>query len=352
MKKNSKKVFVGLSGGVDSSVSALLLKNAGYQVTGVFIKGWQPDWIPCTWKDDRISAMRTAAYLDIPFLTLDLEREYKEKVVNYILDEYKKGRTPNPDMLCNREIKFGKFLTWAKEMGADYVATGHYAQNIKGVMHNSVDKDKDQTYFLSQLSDKNLQSILFPIGHLWKKEVRKIAEENKLPVATRKDSQGICFVGDLEMKDFLKRELKPERGNVLDLNGNIIGTHDGAILYTLGERHGFNISNKNTTSQKHYIVSKDISKNILVVSDEESKDENFTKFILLKDFSFSVKEEEVNGDKLTIMVRYRGEKIRILKIQNVEDCLEIELEKEVLVSKGQFGVIYKKDICCGGGVIS
>jgi tRNA-specific 2-thiouridylase len=367
-----KKVFVGLSGGVDSSVSALLLKNQGYDVTGVFIKGWQPDWVPCTWKDDRLSAMRTAAYLDIPFVTLDLEQSYKEKVVSYLLDEYKNGRTPNPDMLCNREIKFGKFLSWAMRHGADYVATGHYAQiNISDttyILKESSDKDKDQSYFLSQLTKTELSKILFPIGHLQKKEVREIARKNNLPVATRKDSQGICFVGDLEMKDFLKKELKPKKGDVLNTLGEVIGEHDGAILYTNGERHGFKLfRDRNKTAM--YVTEKNLEKNTITVTPELNEDKfsnikdaeesfrNSDRIITVRSISFTNRELKT-GEVLGVRVRYRSAKKKIQIMKMWDEKSEgggkldfIFLAGSDLVVSGQFAVFYDGDICLGGGEI-
>src|SRR5258706_6959399 len=245
-----KKVFVGLSGGVDSSVSAALLKEAGYDVTGVFIKVWQPDFFECTSKDDRLDAMRVCAKLGIPFKTLNLEKEYKKEVVDYMISEYKKGNTPNPDVMCNKEVKFGAFLRFAIKMGADYVATGHYARNIfnkkTGLYElcKSEDSDKDQSYFLWTLGQKELKRTLFPVGGYKKKYVRKLAEKFDLITANKKDSQGLCFVGKIDMKEFLMHFIKEKPGNVADERGNIIGNHNGVFFYTLGERHGFNISKK------------------------------------------------------------------------------------------------------------
>ena len=370
----NKKVFVGLSGGVDSSVSALLLKQQGFEVTGVFIKGWQPDWIPCTWKDDRISALRTAAYLDIPFITLDLEEKYKSKVVNYILEEYAKGNTPNPDMLCNREIKFGEFLKWSLSMGADYVATGHYAKagatpSPEGGgqgwgLYESADKEKDQSYFLSQLTQKELSKILFPIGHLQKSEVRKIAEQNNLPVATRKDSQGICFVGDLEMKGFLKRELNPQKGKVLNESGEEIGDHDGAILYTIGERHGFRIFKKegDENIHKYFIINKDVNKNILIVSSalapspEGGRSGWGPGILKIKNLSCTNNFDEVQkAQNLSLRIRYRGSKIsvEIKKYDFEQNVLELnfknDTDKSTNYASGQFAVLYDRERCLGGG---
>jgi len=370
MEVSKKKVYVGLSGGVDSSVSALLLKQQGYDVTGVYIKGWQPDWIPCTWKDDRISALRTAAHLDIPFITLDLEQKYKQKVVNYILEEYAKGNTPNPDMLCNREIKFGEFLKWSLEMGAEYVATGHYSVVQDVQLIESADKEKDQSYFLSQLTQKELKHILFPIGHLQKSEVRKIAEVNNLPVATRKDSQGICFVGDLEMKDFLKRELNPQKGKVVNENGEEIGEHDGAILYTIGERHGFKINKKegDENIHKYYVVAKDINSNTIVVSssnipgtrihscpsvlpisDRSTKGQSS---ITLRNLSSTNNlDDTLKSTNLAIRIRYRGIKIPV-EVKNYENgylSLQTKNGESVAYAPGQFGVLYEGEKVLGGG---
>lgn len=361
MSKKIEKVFVGLSGGVDSSVSALLLKKQGYEVIGVFIKGWQPDWIPCTWKDDRISAMRTAAHLDIPFMTLDLEQTYKNKVVKYLLEEYKNGRTPNPDMLCNKEVKFGEFFKWAISMGADKIAMGHYAiVNDNFELLESVDKEKDQTYFLSQLTHKELSKTFFPIGHLQKSDVRKIAESNNLPVASRKDSQGICFVGDLEMKDFLKRELSPEKGNVINENGEIIGEHEGAILYTIGERHGFRILKKegDENISKYFVIGKNIEKNLLIVSvsaisNEESSKE---KFLKIKNLSCTNSFDDLKKiNNLSIRIRYRGQKIPVEVKDYDLDKKEISLnfknakDSDLHYAFGQFAVFYDDEKCLGGG---
>jgi tRNA-specific 2-thiouridylase len=350
-----KKVFVGLSGGVDSAVSALLLKQAGYDVTGVYIKGWQPEWIECTWKDDRISAMRTAAHIDIPFLTLDGEAAYRDNVAQYMLREYSAGRTPNGDMLCNREVKFGIFLKFALENGADYIATGHYAQNLDGRIFESADKEKDQTYFLSQLTQAQLKHTLFPIGHLQKSEVRKLAKEASLPVATRKDSQGICFVGDMSMEEWLKRELKPDKGDVLNMNKEKIGEHDGALLYTLGQRHGYKIFNLQEDQQVYYVVKKDIAKNTITVDTNLSTSgisEN--NLVRIEDVSFVGGDISI-GEEVELRFRYRGEKLKAV-LEKLEEAksktLIFKLEKNILVTPGQFAVFYKDEECLGGGVIA
>src|SRR6185436_15326157 len=227
--------------------------------------------LPCTWKEDRRSAMRAAAVLDIPFFTLDLEKEYKEEVVDYMIAEYEEGRTPNPDVMCNKEIKFGAFLRWALANGADYVATGHYARTLplgegRVGLSESKDKNKDQSYFLWTLTKEQLNHILFPVGHLIKSEVRKLAKEFDLPQATRKDSQGLCFLGQVDMKEFLSYYIKAERGSVLNERGEKIGYHEGAIFFTLGERHGFTVTEKGSEDKPLYVVAKNINKNTITVS--------------------------------------------------------------------------------------
>jgi tRNA-uridine 2-sulfurtransferase len=397
---NSKQtVYVGLSGGVDSSVAAYLLKKDGYHVVGVFIRGWQPSWLPCTWKEDRISAMRTAAYLDIPFKTLDLEKEYKKKIVDYMLSEYAEGKTPNGDMLCNREIKFGLFLEYALKNGADFVATGHYVRkssttptltlpkgegteqqvlnaNEKLKLHKQLEyklyeaknKEKDQSYFLSQINQEQLSKILFPLGEFKNKdEIRKIAEENNLPVASRKDSQGMCFVGDITMKDFLKQELRGHKnlqiGKILNESGQEIGEHEGAILYTIGERHGFKLYKKfQTTENKSlFVIGKDLDKNILIVSGQKSSQSPFIKeesehsTLKLEKLSF-INTKLKENEEVQIRLRYRGEKIfvRILSIDlEKKTCVLKILDKNLkntTVAKGQFGVFYRDEECLGSGV--
>src|SRR3989338_8513859 len=259
-----KIVFVGLSGGVDSAVSAALLQKTGYEVVGVFIRTWHPEFLECNEEEERRDAMRVAAHLDIPFLTFDLEDVYKKEVADYMIREYKAGRTPNPDVMCNKEVKFGAFMKKALAMGADFVATGHYAQvdgagntfsNFTGeadrtfsreypashqyyskrfhLLCRGVDPGKDQSYFLWMLKQEQLKKVLFPVGHLKKTEVRKLAGKFKLPVAEKKDSQGICFLGAVDLKFFLKHYIKPKKGKVVNEKREVIGHHDGVVFHTL-----------------------------------------------------------------------------------------------------------------------
>jgi tRNA-specific 2-thiouridylase len=343
------KVFVGLSGGVDSAVSAALLKAEGYDVTGVFIKAWQPDWLPCSWREERRDAMKVALALEIPFVFIDAEQEYKEAVVDAMLKEYKANRTPNPDVLCNREIKFGIFWQKAQALGADFIATGHYAQNVEGKLKEGKDKEKDQSYFLWTLTHEDLAHTLFPVGHLEKSEVRKLAQQYKLPVAEKKDSQGICFMGEVSMEDFLSHYIEAKPGHVLNTKGVVIGTHKGLIYYTLGERRGFEVTKKGDSSGPFYIVAKDVKKNTLTVSDQEAEIVELSpRTIVLKNANWlSVPEESA----ITARIRYRGEKLPCtLTLDNKK--LAVEFSEGVRgLSLGQSIVFYSGDVCLGGAVM-
>lgn len=377
MKKET--VFVGLSGGVDSAVSAALLKVAGYEVVGVFIKTWHPEFLKCNEEEERLDAMRIAAHLDIPFLTFDLKDIYKKEVADYIIREYKEGRTPNPDVMCNKEVKFGAFLKKALSMGADFVATGHYAQANEAenyffqeypasqrhhskkyfLLRQGIDPSKDQVYFLWTLKQEQLKKILFPIGNLQKSEVRKLAKKFNLPVAEKKDSQGICFLGAVDLKEFLKHYIKEKKGEVIlvpsesegKIKNNVIGYHNGIAFHTLGERHGFTITRKTPTDGAYYVVGKDIKKNILYVS----QNKNISHSTILTNYGI----ENVNwinkvpklNKNHTAQIRYHGEfllcQIKVLS----KNKAKIIFEKPTLVASGQSCVFYDGDICLGGGVV-
>lgn len=354
MVKNPKniKVFVGLSGGVDSSVSAALLKKQGYNVVGVFIRTWQPDFIECNFREDRLDAMRVAAHLDIPFLECDAEDEYKKSVADYMISEYKNGRTPNPDVMCNREIKFGVFWNFAKNCGANFIATGHYAQNENNKLIIANDSSKDQVYFLYRLTKSDLEHILFPIGHLKKTEVRKIAEKFDLPTFAKKDSQGVCMLGDLDLKNFLSHYIPQKVGDVLNEEGQIIGYHDGVTFLTLGERHGFTITKKTPYDGRYFIVAKNLEKNTITVSQnknilEKINDDNIFE---LNNCTW-VSEIPKLGKKYTAQIRYHGEFIECKLIDLGHHSAVIKFSKPVLIAKGQSVVLYDKRICMGGGVI-
>jgi tRNA-specific 2-thiouridylase len=368
-----KTVFVGLSGGVDSAVSATLLKKQGYKVVGVFIKTWHPDFLECNEEEERRDAMRVSAFLDIPFLTFDLEDVYKKEVADYMIREYKAGRTPNPDVMCNKEVKFGAFLKKALAMGADFVATGHYASLRKYSKNSSLypqvgsdtdsfllhllrnkDPSKDQSYFLWTLDQKQLSKIIFPIGNFKKTEVRKLAKKFDLPVAGKKDSQGICFLGAVDLKEFLKHYIKEKRGKVINEKGEVMGYHDGAVFHTLGERHGFTITKKGPNDSRYYIINKDIKKNILVAS----QDKNYFTTVYRSNL-LAINLENTNwiaeipkADKnYTAQIRYHGEflpcQVKILP----KNKAEVIFSKPTMVASGQSIVIYDNDVCLGGGVV-
>lgn len=343
----AKTVFVGLSGGVDSAVSAALLKSQGYAVTGVFIKIWQPEFLECTWKEDRLDAMRVAAALGIPFKEIDLSVDYKREVVADMLAKYANGVTPNPDVLCNSHIKFGAFLQWALAEGADAIATGHYARvkKEKGVYRllRGKDLNKDQSYFLWELGQVALGHAIFPVGEYTKPEIRALAKQFGLPNADRPDSQGLCFIGDVSVDEFLQRFLPTQEGAVLDMKGRVIGRHRGAILYTVGQRHGFEVSAPNVP---HYIVELNVEKNEVTVS--ERKDDAARKQVLLKEMEWIVPREL----PLTCLaqVRYR-EIARPCTLRREGGLVVAEFEEPRIASRGQSLVVYAGDMCLGGGII-
>lgn len=350
-------VFVGVSGGVDSSVSLALLQKAGYDVTGVFLKVWYPDFMQCNWKEERLSAMRVCATLNVPFITLDCEKEYKQEVVDYMVKEYKEGRVPNPDVFCNKYVKFGVFLDKAKEMGADYIATGHYAQNIEkdGVFQltESKDKEKDQSYFLYTLNQEQLKHTLFPVGHLTKPEVRKLAEEFGLPTATKKDSQGLCFMGNIDIKEFLNHFIEVKKGDVLNTDGKVVGYHEGSQFLTIGQRHGFTITEKTPEDPRFFVIKKDLEKNTITVASKElekDKINNINSF-KVKRLHFISGSEPLLPHNTTVRIRYRQTKIDCaLKKENEYYTVSFN-SPENAVAVGQSAVFYDKDVCIGGGII-
>ena len=320
------KVFVAMSGGVDSSVAAALLKKSGkYDIVGVFCRGWQPEGMVCGWKEERRDALRAAAEIGVPFLTFNFSKEYEKKVVEYMKHEYAAGRTPNPDVMCNKYIKFGLFLEKALEMGADMIATGHYVKisNLKSLpadaTHQALqagqiskiplskfkllqakDKNKDQSYFLWTLTQEQLKHCLFPIGKYTKPEVRQMARNFGLRVAEKKDSQGLCFVGDINFASFLKKLLPKKEGEIRTAGGKVIGRHDGAHFYTIGQRHGFSIP-----GGPHYIVAKDIKKNILFVSDKPGEGEFYQKEAEIEDANWISGNPPFGGKIYQARIRHR-----------------------------------------------
>jgi len=355
MKGQGKKVYVGLSGGVDSSVSAALLKRAGFDVTGVFIKTWQPDWITCSWREERLDAMRVAAHLDIPFITLDLVNEYKQGVVDYMISEYKLGRTPNPDVMCNREVKFGGFFKWAIAQGADFVATGHYAQVIKQgeafELHAGNDLNKDQSYFLWTLTQNELSKTLFPVGNIEKPEVRKLAKKFGLPTAVKKDSQGLCFIGKIDFNDFLAHFIDKKPGKVLSETGVEIGTHEGSLFLTLGERHGFTITKRTPSDKPLYIISKDIEKNTVTVSSQKPETKE-GETIVLNETSWTAQIPK-KGDWVLVRTRYRQELFKCILESISKGVVTLRLlgGSHDVATPGQSAVLYQGTLCLGGGIV-
>lgn len=346
-----KKVFVGLSGGVDSSVCAALLQAQGFEVIGVFIKVWQPDFLECTWREDRVDAMRVCAKLGIPFLTLDFSKEYKERVVNEMITSYERGETPNPDTLCNQHIKFGSFLEEALRRGADYVATGHYAiksETAVSKLLKSKDAAKDQTYFLWRVRQKQLQHVLFPVGHLDKNTTRSLAKKYGLPTARKRDSQGLCFLGELVLEDFLAHFLTLEPGKVLSETGREIGVHSGALLYTLNQRHGFTVKTKSSDTKAHYVVAKDLEKNTITISEKPLVvASNKQATLLLRDINWISYTPE-SGKTYMCRFRHRGA-LQSCTLRQRDEGWIVEAPHDVAL--GQSCVIYDGEICLGGGTV-
>ena len=395
MKKT--KVVVALSGGVDSSVAAYLLKDQGYDLIGLFMKNWHDESVTiseeCPWLEDSNDAMLVAEKLNIPFQVVDLSKDYREKIIDYMFDEYSKGNTPNPDILCNKEIKFDVFMDVALSLGADYVATGHYSRikknnnenSIKYELHSGLDKTKDQSYFLCQLNQNQLSKILFPIGDLTKAEVRKIAKKNNLVTAEKKDSQGLCFVGKVSLPDFLQQKLKKKKGNVIEIpsdsklfdkqtkfideyerllsltdeidytlsDGKIIGRHNGAYYYTLGQRKGLAIGGY---KEPLFVISTNTQTNEIFVGEGKNHPGLIKKALKVKLSGVNWLNDNYNfenlGDfKLKARIRYR-QKLQKISLYKHLDYLYVEFEDfQFAVTKGQFLAIYDNSQLIASGVI-
>ena len=410
-----KTVYIGMSGGVDSSVSALLLKEQGYNVVGIYMKNWSEDLpgMKCPWAEDLADAKRVAVKLGIDFEVWDFEDEYREKVVEYMLDEFKKGNTPNPDIMCNQEIKFKLFYEKAMETGADFIATGHYARvgqfkhNLSGdgslrpvvtggapspsvvtsgsprkvgsqlpptCLMRAVDENKDQTYFLYRISDEALRHTIFPIGEMTKPEVKKLAEKHGLHNAYKKESMGVCFVGEVGMKDFLKEYIEIKPGEIREIETEkVLGYHEGAVFYTIGQRHGLYLNGEKGTvndGMPYYVVKKDIKKNVVYVSKNLNHEAIWTKELKLHDvvirtntinsrssslapspkgLASSFAPVVANERELTVLVRLRH---RAPLVPATFDGETLRFEDEIKrPASGQSAVLYDGEICLGGGII-
>lgn len=352
--KKDTKVVVGISGGVDSSVAALLLKEEGYDVVGIFMKNWDDtdENGVCTAEVDYEDAVAVCNQIDIPYYSINFEKEYYDRVFTYFLDEYKKGRTPNPDIMCNKEIKFKAFLDFAKSLGADFVATGHYARVDRSadetVMLRGVDSNKDQTYFLSQLSQEQIRDVVFPVGELKKSQVREIAHKYKLATADKKDSTGICFIGERDFNEFLSNYLPAQEGNIVDTEGNILGRHDGLMFHTIGQRRGLGIGGE---GEAWFVCGKDLKKNELIVCQGKNNPLLFSNKLYASEFS-TISDKEIPKEfSCTAKFRYRQADINAHVKVLADGKIEVTYDRTKAVTPGQAAVFYLGDICLGSAII-
>ncbi len=347
-----KKIFLALSGGVDSAVSAKILKDEGYDVIGVFMKNWSGDEYgiqsDCPWEKDQQDAESVCRHIRIDFMSVNFEREYRDRVVKYFFNEYEKGNTPNPDVMCNKEIKFKLFFEKAKEMGFDAIATGHYAKNF-------FDKEKNE-YFLLRSKDLNKDQTYFPIGSLTKQEVRELAKKFNLPNANKPDSQGICFIGEINVLKYLQSKLPKKIGEIIDIDTNkFVGYHNGTYFYTIGQREGLGIGGQTIP---YYVVRKDIKNNILFVGHGVNHPAMFSKTVQLENINFinpseHLKFQQSNKSKYLASIRYRQEPQPGTLIKTNENNIIFHFdEPQRAIATGQSLVIYNEKICLGGGVIS
>ncbi|MBO5525656.1 MAG: tRNA 2-thiouridine(34) synthase MnmA [Clostridia bacterium] len=351
-----KTVVVGLSGGVDSSVAAYLLKEQGYNVIGLYMVNWEEDDQNgvCTSEEDYADVRRVASALDIPYYSVNFSKDYMDRVFSYFLREYKAGRTPNPDVLCNREIKFGPFKEYAMSLGADYVATGHYCaishENGVHYLKKAKDQGKDQTYFLNQLTQEQLDRVLFPLQDLEKCEVRRIAEEQGLATAKKKDSTGICFIGERNFRQFLKTYFPAQPGEIRTLDGKVVGEHIGLMYYTIGQRRGIDLGGVKGESGRWFVLKKDMEHNVLYVSHGDETP-LFSKACEVSGMNWIPSEPTEQSFECKAKFRYRqGE--QDVRVTRQGDKLLIEFaEKQRAVTEGQYAVLYRGDDCLGGGVI-
>lgn len=359
MSNENTRVVVGMSGGVDSSVTALLLKEQGYDVVGIFMKNWDDtdENGVCTATEDYKDVAKVAAQIGIPYYSVNFEKEYWDRVFEYFLAEYRAGRTPNPDVMCNKEIKFKAFLDYAMDLGADYVATGHYAQvtvDENGVTHmlRGVDNNKDQTYFLSQLSQEQLSKTMFPLGGMEKSEVRAIAERAGLATAKKKDSTGVCFIGEKNFKQFLSNYLPAKKGNMVTLDGEVKGQHDGLMYYTIGQRQGLGIGGGGATQEPWFVVGKDLATNTLYVGQGFHHPALYADRLEASQIHFTTEQDRGTEFSCTAKFRYRQQDVPVTVRLLDGDRAEVIFDEPVrAITPGQAVVFYDGMECLGGGLI-
>ncbi|WHX48021.1 tRNA 2-thiouridine(34) synthase MnmA [Paenibacillus woosongensis] len=355
------RIVVGMSGGVDSSVTALLLKQQGYDVIGIFMKNWDDtdEFGRCTAEEDAEDVRRVCEQIDIPYYTVNFEKEYYDKVFAYFLEEYKRGRTPNPDVMCNREIKFGEFLNKAMDLGADYVATGHYARVVQEhdgqyKLLRGVDSNKDQTYFLNALNQAQLAKAMFPIGHLPKPEVRRIAEEAGLYTAKKKDSTGVCFIGERNFREFLSQYLPAQSGDMVDIvTGEVKGRHDGLMYYTLGQRQGLGIGGSGS-GEPWFVAEKDLQNNILYVVQGDKHPSLYSTGLVASGVNWIAGADKLPDKpfKCVAKFRYRQQDQGVTLIPREDGTMFVAFDQpQKAITPGQAVVFYDGDECLGGGTI-
>ncbi|MFF2156155.1 tRNA 2-thiouridine(34) synthase MnmA [Paenibacillus chitinolyticus] len=354
---SKQRVILGMSGGVDSSVAALQLKEQGYDVIGVFMKNWDDtdEFGHCTAEEDAEDVRRVCDQIDIPFYTVNFEKEYSEKVFQYFLDEYKSGRTPNPDVMCNREIKFGEFLQKGLDLGADFIATGHYARleerDGEFVLLRGNDSNKDQTYFLHALNQYQLSKAMFPIGHMPKPQVREIAAAAGLATAKKKDSTGVCFIGERNFKEFLSQYLPAQPGDIQTLDGEVKGRHDGLMYYTLGQRQGLGIGGSGT-GEPWFVADKDLERNILYVVQGDKHPRLYSKGLSATDVNWISTRRPQGEFTCTAKFRYRQPDQGVTVTLGEDGAAEVVFhEPQKAITPGQSVVFYDGEICLGGGII-
>ncbi|GIP31433.1 tRNA 2-thiouridine(34) synthase MnmA [Paenibacillus sp. J2TS4] len=351
------RVVLGMSGGVDSSVAALLLKEQGYDVIGIFMKNWDDtdEFGHCTAEEDAEDVRKVCAQIGIPCYTVNFEKQYYDKVFAYFLDEYRKGRTPNPDVMCNREIKFGEFLQKALELGAEYIATGHYArvelQQGKYRLLRGLDANKDQTYFLNALNQYQLSKAMFPIGHLPKAKVREIAAQAGLATAKKKDSTGVCFIGERNFKEFLSHYLPARPGDIRSLDGEWKGKHDGLMYYTLGQRQGLGIGGSGT-GEPWFVVDKDLTNNILYVVQGDAHPRMYSTALTATDVNWIEGDLPAEPIRCTGKLRYRQQDQAVTVTMSSDSTCRVEFDQpQKAITPGQAVVFYDGEQCLGGGII-